>query len=82
MVRDGTAIPQLPLAQSTAQMDWSKVELTVFAREATTARALVCLPKDNRLEEITLTKTGGAWKPGNKPFTVKLAAVTPPSAKP
>jgi hypothetical protein len=61
MVRDGAAIPQIPLAQSTVQMDWSKVELTVFAKEATTAKALVCLPSKNQLEEVTLTKTGGTW---------------------
>ncbi len=82
MVRDGAAIPQIPLAQSTAQMDWSKVELSVFAKEATTARALVCLPSKNQLEEVTLTKTGGTWKAANKPFSVKLAAASPPVAKP
>jgi alpha-D-xyloside xylohydrolase len=82
MVRDGAAIPQIPLAQSTAQMDWSKVELSVFAKEATTAKALVCLPSKNQLEEVILTKTGGVWKPVNKPFAVKLAAATPPAAQP
>src|SRR5208282_4837811 len=36
LVRDGTVIPQIKLAQSTMQMDWSKLDLVVFAKDATT----------------------------------------------
>lgn len=81
MVRDGAAIPQLPLAQSTTQMDWSKLELVVFAKEATTASGQVCLPADNQLETVTLTKSGDAWKSANQPFAVKLAAALRPPAQ-
>jgi hypothetical protein len=41
----------------------------------------VCLPKENQLEQVTLTKTGGTWKV-NKPFAVKPAAAITPAAKP
>ena len=41
LVRDGTVIPHIALAQSTAQMDWSKIELVVYAKDATTAKGLV-----------------------------------------
>lgn len=45
LVRDGTALPHCELAQSTAHIDWSHLELVVFASEATrTTEALVCLP--------------------------------------
>ena len=40
LVRDGTVIPHIALAQSTAQMDWSKIELRVFAKDATDGERL------------------------------------------
>jgi len=82
LVRDGAALPQLPLAQSTRQMDWSKVELVVFGKKATTARALICLPTEDRLEEVRLSRTGETWKPDKQSFAVRLAAATPAVAQP
>ncbi|MEY4918123.1 MAG: hypothetical protein RL616_2036, partial [Verrucomicrobiota bacterium] len=46
LVRDGSVIPHIALAQSTAQLDWSKIELRVFAKDAATANGLVFLPGD------------------------------------
>jgi len=34
LVRDGIVLPHIALAQSTAQMDWSRLELAVFAKDA------------------------------------------------
>jgi alpha-D-xyloside xylohydrolase len=48
LVRDGTVIPEIALAQSTLQMDWSKLDLVVFAKSTTTAKGLICLPSDNK----------------------------------
>jgi alpha-D-xyloside xylohydrolase len=62
LVRDGTVIPRIKLAQSTMQMDWSRIELMVYARDAKTAKGLVCLPSDNRLHELTLTRQGNTFK--------------------
>jgi len=53
LVRDGTVIPLIKLAQSTMQMDWSNLELVAFSK-GTTARGLVCLPSDNILRELSL----------------------------
>jgi alpha-D-xyloside xylohydrolase len=61
LVRDGTVIPQIALAQCTMQMDWSKLELVVFAKSATTAKGLICLPSDNELHELTLDRSGGGF---------------------
>ena len=47
-MRDGSVIPHIALAQSTAQMDWSKIELAVFAKDATTAKGLIFLPGETR----------------------------------
>ena len=73
LVRDGTVLPQIKLAQSTMQMDWSKLELVVFAKNATTAKGLVCLPSDNVQHEVTLTKNGSSFQLANDPLAGKVA---------
>jgi alpha-D-xyloside xylohydrolase len=73
LVRDGTALPQIALAQSTAQMDWSKIELIVFAQDTTMAKGLVFLPGETEAHELTLTKTGGHFKLDADPLTGNIA---------
>jgi alpha-D-xyloside xylohydrolase len=68
LVRDGTVIPHIALAQSTAQMDWSKIELQVFAKDATKAIGFVFLPGDNQLHELILTKSGDSFKLDSDPI--------------
>jgi alpha-D-xyloside xylohydrolase len=72
LVRDGTAIPVLNLAQSTQQMDWGRLGVRVFAKEAPVAKGLVCLPADNQLHEITLNKDGGTFKLDNDSLNGKV----------
>ncbi len=72
LVRDGTVLPHIALAQSTMQMDWSKLELEVFSKDGTSATGWVCLPVDDRLVKVTLTKSGGAWQPENDPLAGKV----------
>jgi alpha-D-xyloside xylohydrolase len=72
LVRDGTVLPQIQLAQSTLQMDWSKLDLVVFAKNSPTAKGLVCLPADNVLHELVLNKSGSGFKLANDPFAGKV----------
>src|ERR1039457_4688150 len=72
LVRDGTVIPHIALAQSTLQMDWSKIELVVFAKDATTAKGSIFLPGDNELHELTLTKENGTFKLASDPSAGKV----------
>lgn len=59
LVKDGTAIPHIKLAQSTKDMDWSKLTLKVFASEKTnSAMAKVYLPEGDDLETIIVSKKG------------------------
>ena len=44
----------------------------VFARNAQTAKGLVCLPADNELHELTLTKEGTAFQLANDPLAGKV----------
>ncbi|HEX9048291.1 MAG TPA: alpha-xylosidase, partial [Verrucomicrobiae bacterium] len=71
LVRDGTVIPRLALAQSTAQMDWSKIELTVFAQSATTAKGLVFVPGESAAREVVLTKSADGFKLAADPLAGK-----------
>jgi alpha-D-xyloside xylohydrolase len=71
-VRDGTALPCIQLAQSTMHMDWSRLELRVYAKEAASARALICLPSDNQLRPLSLVKQGGTFQLQNDPLTGKV----------
>ena len=73
LVRDGAVIPHIALAQSTAQMDWSQIELAVFAKDAATAKGLVFLPGENAARELTLTKSGGKFKLDADPLAGKVA---------
>jgi len=72
LVRDGTVIPKIALAQSTMQMDWSKLDLVVFAKNAETAQGLVCLPSDNELHELTVTRQGNVFNLTNDPLAGKV----------
>ena len=73
LVRDGTMLPQIKLAQSTLQMDWSQLDLVVFAKTATAAKGLICLPSDNILHELTLNKTGNTFKLADDPLAGMVA---------
>jgi len=54
LVRDGAVLPHIQLAQSTMQMDWSELELRVFAADAENVQGLICLPFDNQLRRLIL----------------------------
>jgi alpha-D-xyloside xylohydrolase len=81
LVRDGTVLPQIKLAQSTLQMDWSQLDLVVFARDAQTAKGLVYLPADNVLRELSLNKTGDTFKLANDPLAGKVTWTVKASGK-
>ena len=72
LVRDGSVLPHIALAQSTAQMDWSKIELAVFAKDATTAKGLIFLPGETEAHELTLTKSGDSFKLDADPLAGKV----------
>jgi alpha-D-xyloside xylohydrolase len=75
LVRDGAVIPQMEPAQSTAALDWSKLELVVYASHAPAARGLVCLPSDNVLHEVeaAICPTCGTFALAANPLKGKAA---------
>ena len=68
LVRDDTFIPHIALAQSTSQMDWSKLDLVVYSTGTEEVHGLICRPSDNILHAVTLVKTATGYKMENDPF--------------
>lgn len=52
LVRDGSVLPHLKLAQSTSEMDWSKMSLKVYSADKKQAEGLICLPTGNRIQVV------------------------------
>jgi alpha-D-xyloside xylohydrolase len=73
LVRNGTVLPHIALAQSTAQMDWSKIELRVFASGASAASGVVCLPSNGEVHEVSVKKAGDKFELGGDPYAGKVA---------
>jgi len=71
LVREGAAIPHIAVAQSTAFMDWSKLEVAVFATNAQKATGLVALP-DGDLVPIALTRRGTRFAFTSEPLAGKV----------
>lgn len=56
LVRSGTILPKIALAQSTDDMDWSQIELAVYGSKAN-ASGWFCSPEDQQLHQIKVART-------------------------
>jgi alpha-D-xyloside xylohydrolase len=72
LVRDGAVIPHIKLAQSTMEMDWSKLDLVAYST-GQKATGFVCLPSDNKLQPISLSKKGNVFELDSDPFVGKIS---------
>ena len=54
-------------------MNWAKIELMVYAKDATAAKGSIFLPGDSELHELTVTNQDGAFKLLNDPFAGKVS---------
>jgi alpha-D-xyloside xylohydrolase len=73
LVRDGAVIPHIGLAQSTKDMDWSKIDLVTYSAGATNLTGMICLPENNQLFPLSMTKNGGGFALANDPLKGKVA---------
>jgi len=74
LVRQNAAIPHIPVAQHTAAMNWSEVELRVFAVPGATASpvtGLFALP-DGALQQLQLRPASGSYTLARDPFGGKV----------
>ena len=73
LIKEGSVIPHINLAQSTMQMDWTRLELRVFASENSYfVQGKICLPDDNILNQVQLEKDIDGFKLKNDPYSGKV----------
>lgn len=58
LVRDGSVLPHVDLAQCTREIDWSNIYLKVYSVDAKEADGLICLPSDNVLQTVKVDCRG------------------------
>jgi alpha-D-xyloside xylohydrolase len=81
LVRDGAVIPHIGLAQSTKDMDWSKLELVTYTTGSGNPSGLVCLPTDNQLHSISMKGSAGKFRITNDPLKGKVTWKIVPSQR-
>ncbi len=72
LVRNGAVIPHMQLAQSTADMDWSDIELKAYQEEAGEASGMLCLPDENLLKTVFIKMIAGKPELVSNPFKGKV----------
>ncbi|MEA3187596.1 MAG: alpha-D-xyloside xylohydrolase, partial [Chthoniobacter sp.] len=73
LVRAGTIIPQIALAQSTRDMDWMKLTLLTVPDDAGEAKGVVFLPTGGPIRKIAATRKGAGFALTNDPFAGKVS---------
>jgi alpha-D-xyloside xylohydrolase len=58
LVKEGTVLPHVKVAQSTGAIDWKNIEFVSFALKADKAVVKLCLPSDNEVKEVSLVRKG------------------------
>ena len=53
LVRDGSLIPHVPLAQRTDEIDWNAIDLKPYQADAKSCTGLLFKPGDKALQVIT-----------------------------
>ncbi len=60
LVRDGSVLPHVKLAQSTNDIDWSKILLKVYSVDKVQdAEGIICLPSDDRIQTVKVGFNNG-----------------------
>ena len=67
LVRDGSVIPHVRVAQSTSEIDWKEVELRVFSAGGATASGLFALPRGT-LHALSLKESPHGFVLTDDPF--------------
>ncbi|MDR9366231.1 MAG: glycoside hydrolase family 31 protein [Balneolaceae bacterium] len=68
LVKSGTVIPHIELAQSTKDMDWSNLELKVYSANGEPASGIVYLPGTDEVQSVTVSAENGEFILDEDPF--------------
>lgn len=72
LVKDGSVIPHVKIAQSTDTIDFSNMELKVYIADSATAAGLICLPSDPKLQKVEVSKQNGNLNLSKTPLEDKV----------
>ncbi|MFL9843564.1 TIM-barrel domain-containing protein [Flavobacterium sp. ST-119] len=77
LVKNGTVLPHIKLAQNTQDMDWSKLTLKIYAADATTtATGKIYLPGGEKVQTLTVAKKGNDFEVSQDPLQGKTTFKT------
>lgn len=68
LVKSGTVIPHIELAQSTKDMDWSNLELKVYSVNGEPASGKIYLPEGDEVKTLTVSSENGEFVLEEDPF--------------
>lgn len=72
LIKSGSVIPHIKLAQSTKDMDWSTLELKVYGSTDSTPSGYVYLPEKEKVEMITLRRSGSNYRVVTDPYRLEV----------
>ncbi|MEX0845904.1 MAG: TIM-barrel domain-containing protein [Balneolaceae bacterium] len=72
LVKSGSVIPHIELAQSTKFMDWSKLELKVFSVDESRADGIIYLPEGEKWQIINVVKENNEFVLVDDPYEGKV----------
>lgn len=72
LVKSGTILPHIELAQSTKFMDWSNLELKVFFTNENEAEGIIYLPEGEKWHTVKVVKEEGEFVLEDDPFDGKV----------
>jgi alpha-D-xyloside xylohydrolase len=71
LVKDHSVLPQIKVAQSTSEMDWTNVELRVFSTDSSPVSGLFALPMGD-LQTLRLDPAPNGFALKNDPLSGKV----------
>jgi alpha-D-xyloside xylohydrolase len=72
MVREGAVLPQVKVAQSTNDIDWTNIALQIFSNTPDAAIVKLYLPGEEKVKELSLVKKNGKFSVKEDPFKGKI----------
>jgi alpha-D-xyloside xylohydrolase len=72
LVKEGSVIPHVKVAQSTQFIDWSEIDLMVFPAGSDSAKGLIYLPGDDSLKQISLERKKSGFVMASDPCAGKV----------
>lgn len=74
LIKNGSVIPHIKLAQSTKEMDWGNIELKVYASNINIAKGNLYIPNSNTVKEV-IVENGKVVNPSKYNTQFKITVI-------